>query len=115
MNEKIGINGIFADGKIQAGIGRSAITDSDIPRSAPALSAERETLADEWGHVPTVEELEESVNNWIQHLTTHDLQDRKDFAGWLLARGTAFLAYSIDAEIDRHEMYQVYLKDRYGE
>jgi len=102
--------------KNETGNGRSVPTNSEtLPRSAPALSTERESLEDEWGHVPTVEELEESVNSWIQHVCTCDLQERKDFAGWLLARGPAYLAWAIDAEIPRHEMYQVYLKDRFGE
>ena len=74
-----------------------------------------ETLAEEWGHTPTLSELRESVNAWKAHVDRLSLDDRQRFAAWMIEQGPDLLAWLIDSEVGREEIYHVYLRDRYGE
>lgn len=73
-----------------------------------------DSLKDEWGHVPSIDELMPSVRAWKSHVETHELQDRKDFVEWLIEQDKETLAWFIDSEVTRSDVREVYLKAEYG-
>jgi len=64
--------------------------------------------------IPTLKEFRQQLAAWAVHIREQRFKDRQAFISWLSDMPSKELAQAIDAEVTRDDLWEMYLRERYG-